>query len=122
VSIDALVTGHLVRDPVTRVGKSGNSFTTALLRATTGEEQQTLVSVIAFQEAGEKLSRLKSGDVAAVVGSAKLSSWEKAGETRHGLSVTVSSILSAYDVKRRRGTDEKPRQQAETEFDDSLNF
>jgi single-stranded DNA-binding protein len=106
--IDALISGRLVRDPMTRTGQSGKPFTTALLRCDTGEEEQTLVSVIAFQEAGEKLGRLKAGDAVAVAGSAKLSSWEKDGETRHGLSVTASSVLSAYDVKRRRGGEEKP--------------
>jgi single-stranded DNA-binding protein len=123
--LDVLVSGRLVRDPVTRTGQSGKPFTTALLRVDTGEEDQTLVSIIAFQEAAEKLARLKAGDAVAVAGSAKLSSWEKDGETRHGLSVTASAVLSAYDVKRRRGTDEKDKPAARTsdpQFNDEIPF
>jgi single-stranded DNA-binding protein len=103
--LDVLISGKLIRDPVSRTGQSGKPFTTALLRCDTGEEEQTLVSVIAFNEVSERLSRLKAGDGVAIVGSAKLSSWEKDGETKHGLSVTASSVLSAFDVKRRRGNE-----------------
>ena len=123
--LDVLVSGKLVRDPVTRTGQSGKPFTTGLLRVDVGEEEQMLVSVIAFQEAGEKLGRLKSGDAVSVAGSAKLSSWEKDGETRHGLSVTASSVLSAYDVRRRRGSEgakDKPAQAPDAELDDEIPF
>ena len=105
--IDVLLSGRLVRDPVTRTGKSGKDFTTALLRCDVGEEDPVIVSVIAFGGVVEKLGRLKAGDAVSIAGSAKLSSWEKDGETRHGLSVTASAVLSAYDAKRRRGGDAK---------------
>ena len=123
--LDVLVSGKLVRDPVTRTGQSGKPFTTCLLRVDVGEEEQMLVSVIAFQEVGEKLGRLKSGDAVSVAGSAKLSSWEKDGETRHGLSVTASSVLSAYDVRRRRGSEgakDKPARASDAELDDEIPF
>jgi single-stranded DNA-binding protein len=127
--LDVLVSGKLIKDPVIRTGQSGKPFTTALLRVDTGEEEQTLVSVIAFQEAAEKLARLKAGDAVAIAGSAKLSSWEKDGETKHGLSVTASAVLSAYDVKRRRGNEapsdttgkDKPATAA-PDLDDPLPF
>jgi hypothetical protein len=51
-----------------------------------------------------------------MTGSAKLSSWEKNGEQQHGLSITAQGILTAYDVKKRRGdTDTKaaPNQRQE---------
>ena len=79
----------------------------------------------ARQEAAEKLARLKAGDAVAIAGSAKLTSWEKDGETKHGLSVTASAVLSAYDVKRRRGneTKDKPGPPAvEAGFDDEIPF
>jgi single-stranded DNA-binding protein len=124
--IDVLVSGKLIRDPVTRTGQSGKPFTTALLRCDTGEEEQTLVSVIAFQEAAEKLGHLKAGDAVAVAGAAKLSSWEKDGETKHGLAVTASAVLSAYDVRKRRGSEtakDKPAvRDSGPELDDEIPF
>jgi single-stranded DNA-binding protein len=124
--IDALISGRLVKDPQTRIGQSGKPFTTALLRVATGDEEQTLVSVIAFQEQAEKLGRLKSGDSVSVAGSAKLTEWVKGGETKHGLSVTASAILSAYDVKKRRGstdtTTAPPQRAANGDFDDRMEF
>ncbi|MEI7870105.1 MAG: hypothetical protein WCI11_19655, partial [Candidatus Methylumidiphilus sp.] len=44
------------------------------------------------------------GDALTVTGALKPSTWaDKAtGETKHGLNVTVSACLSAYDVKKRR--------------------
>jgi single-stranded DNA-binding protein len=123
--LDVLISGRLARDPVSRVGSSGKPFTTALLRCDTGEEQQMLVNVISFGEASEKLSKLKAGDAVSVAGPAKLSSWEKDGETRHGLSVTASSVLSAYDVRRRRGSEgakDKPARSLDAALDDEIPF
>jgi single-stranded DNA-binding protein len=119
--LDVLLSGKLIKDPVIRTGASGRSFTTALVRCDTGEEESTLVSVIAFQEAGEKLGRLKSGDGVSIAGSAKLSSWVKDGETKYGLSVTASAVLSAYDVRKRRGGDEK-KPAREEELNDAIPF
>ena len=124
--LDVLVSGKLIREPVTRTGQSGKPFTTALVRCDVGEEEQMLVSVIAFQEAGEKLGRLRAGDAIAIAGSAKLSSWEKDGETKHGLSVTASAVLSAYDVRKRRGNEtakDKPAvRDSGPELDDEIPF
>jgi single-strand DNA-binding protein len=105
--LEILTSGKLVRDPQTRTGKSGNPFTTALLRVPTGgkEGEAVIVNVIAFGEASDRLGRLGSGDAVSIAGSATLSEWadKTTGELKHGLSVTASAILSAYDVQRRRG-------------------
>ena len=101
--LDVLISGKLVRDPVTRTGKSGHPFTTALVRVPVDKEEAVLANVIAFGEAGERLGRLKAGDSVSLCGTAKLSEWEKDGEAKHGLSVTASAILTAYDVQKRRG-------------------
>ena len=103
--LDVLVSGKLFRDPQVRMGQSGKPFTTALIRVPVENgEESMLVSTIAFGEVGEKLGQLKSGDAVSLAGSAKLSSWEKDGELKHGLSVTASAILSVHDARKRRET------------------
>jgi single-strand DNA-binding protein len=69
-----------------------------------------------------------------VVGSLKPSTWtdKTSGEERHGLNVTVQACLSAYDVKKRRGsTDNTPQAKPSQNggqaghgqgFDDDLEF
>lgn len=91
--LEALITGKLLRDPQTRTGQSGKPFTTALVRVPTEREESMLANVIAFGDAGERLGRLKAGDAVSMAGSAKLSEWEKDGQTNHGLSVTATAIL-----------------------------
>lgn len=139
--LDVLISGKLFRDPQVRIGQSGKPFTTALVRVPVENgEESMLVSTIAFGEVGERLGRLKSGDPVSLTGSAKLSSWEKDGELKHGLSVTASGILSVHDTReardarKRRETrepqsrpapPEPPRGReisAEPDFDDEIPF
>jgi single-strand DNA-binding protein len=102
--LDVLIGGRLVRDPQVRTGQGGKSFTTALVRVPVGQgEESLLASVIAFQAVAERLARLRAGDAVSLTGSARLSSWEKDGETHHGLAVTASALLTAYDARKRRG-------------------
>jgi single-stranded DNA-binding protein len=102
--LEVLMSGRLIRDPATRTGPSGKPFTTALLRVQTdGNDGEGMVaSCIAFGETGERLGRLRAGDAASVSGPARLTQWQKDGETRHGLNVTVQAVLSAYDARSRR--------------------
>jgi single-stranded DNA-binding protein len=101
--LEVLMSGKLLRDPVTRTGASGKPFTTALLRVPTEKDESLVASVIAFGDTAERLGRLRAGDAVSVSGSAKLSEWTKDGETHHGLSVTAATILTAYDARKRRG-------------------
>lgn len=108
--LEVLISGRLLRDPQTRTGKSGQSFTTALVRVSVGQggEESLIASVIAFQGEAEKLARLRAGDALSVSGSAKCSTWQKDGEARTGLDVTATGILSAYETRKRRGATEQP--------------
>jgi single-stranded DNA-binding protein len=110
--IDALITGKLIRDPMAKTGQSGKAYCNFLLSVPTGDEQPVIVSGIAFGETAERIGNLKKGDALTVTGTLKPSSWtdKTTGETKTGLSITVSSCLSAYDVAKRR---KKPDSQAD---------
>lgn len=113
--IDALISGKLIRDPTLKTGQSGKPFCTFLLSVPTSSDEPTIVSGIAFADVAEKIAWLRKGDAVSVTGSLSPSEWidKNSGETRHGLSVTVSAALSAYDIKKRRGhTDSKPAESA----------
>lgn len=55
-----------------------------------------------FSTAVAALLALQRGDALAVAGRAKLSSWEKNGEQKHGLSVTAERVLSPYMLDKKR--------------------
>lgn len=48
------------------------------------------------------LLALQRGDSVAIAGRAKLSTWEKDGEQKHGLSVTADRVMSAYAAGKQR--------------------
>lgn len=136
--IDALISGKLIRDPQLKTGQSGKPFCNFLLSVPVGDGDPTIVSGIAFGEVAERIAKLGKGDAVSVTGSLSPSTWtdKTTGETKHGLNVTVSAALSAYDVKKRRGNGEgKPtgsappsQQQAPSgysdypEYDDPVPF
>jgi single-strand DNA-binding protein len=124
--IDALISGKLIKAPELKTGQSGKHYTQFLLSVSVGEDKPVIVSGMAFTETAEKIAKLDKGDALSVVGSLKPSEWpDKAtGALKHGLSITVSSALSAYDIKKRRPVTEnlsKPVIQARP-FDDPLPF
>lgn len=45
---------------------------------------------------------LSRGDSVAIAGRAKLSSWQKDGEEKHGLSVVADRVMSAYAAGKQR--------------------
>jgi single-stranded DNA-binding protein len=103
--IDALITGKLIRDPVLKTGPSGKHYCNFLLSVPTGDVEPVIVSGMAFADAAERIGKLMKGDALSVAGALKPSEWtdKTTGELKHGLNVTVSAALSAYDVKKRRG-------------------
>ncbi|EIC30577.1 MULTISPECIES: single-stranded DNA-binding protein [Methylomicrobium] len=106
--IDALITGKLLRDPVLKTGPSGKPYCSFLLSVPTGDGEPVIVSGIAFADVAERIGKLAKGDAASVAGSLKPSEWtdKTTGELKHGLNVTVSAALTAYDIKKRRGNGE----------------
>lgn len=62
-----------------------------------------LVSVIAFAaDTVAALLALQRGDSCAIAGRAKLTSWEKDGEQKHGLSVVADKVLTVYAAGKQR--------------------
>lgn len=101
--LTVLASGTLVRDPQQRTSAAGKAFATALMRCPAEDAEPTLLSLIAFSEAAVRaLLALQQGDALAVAGRAKLTSWERDGEQRHGLSVVADQVLTAYHVEKRR--------------------
>ncbi len=102
--IEALITGKLIRDPVTAAGKSGKQFTRFMLSAHIKDGEPAFISGIAFEAVADRIARLHKGDALAVVGELSPSAWtDRDGVERHGLNVVASAALSAYDAKKRRG-------------------
>jgi single-stranded DNA-binding protein len=101
--LSVLASGTLTRDPVERTSAAGKPYCTALVRVPCEGEDALLCSVIAFKpDAVRALLALAAGESVAIAGRAKLSSWDKAGETKHGLSVVADAVLSVYVVDKRR--------------------
>ncbi len=102
--IDALISGKLIQTPQLKTGKSGNPYTNFLLSVHIGEEKPVVISGIGFAEIAEKIAKMGKGDALAVTGSLKPSQWEdkNSGETKHGLSITVSNSLSVYEIAKRK--------------------
>jgi single-stranded DNA-binding protein len=103
--IDALISGKLIRDPVLKTGSSGKPYCNFML-SVSADDERVIVSGMAFGGVAERIGKLNKGDALSVTGSLKPSEWtdKTTGETKHGLNVTVSAALSAYDVKKRRGS------------------
>jgi len=100
-----LIGGKLVAgDPEVRTGKNGQPYTTAKFAAVQDDGERVLVSVIAFNEAGEKLARLKKADDIVCSGRASVSAWldKTTGEPKAGVRIVAEHILSQYELAGRR--------------------
>jgi single-stranded DNA-binding protein len=101
--LSVLATGTLVSDPRRRTTAAGKAFATALLRVPSEDADAMLVSIIAFDaDAVAALLALAKGDACAISGRGKLTSWDKAGEEKHGLSVVADKVLTVYQAGKLR--------------------
>lgn len=98
-----LASGTLVADPRRRTSATGKDYATASLRVPAEDADPMLVSVIAFNaDAVAAILALQRGDSCAIAGRAKLTSWGKDGEQRHGVSVTADRVLTVYAAGKAR--------------------
>ena len=105
---NVLITGKLTKMPKLALGKNGAPYCTAALRVPVqgnreDEPDHLFASAIAFGADAEKLGRLETGDIVSLSGNARLSHWEKDGRTQTGVNVTVNGVLTAYQIRQKRG-------------------
>lgn len=79
------------------------------MRAAGDDSETVWCSLIAFDAgAVEAMANLTTGDTIAVAGHASLSTWtSKDGGHKAGLKITVSKIMSVYEIGKRRGEPSK---------------
>jgi single-stranded DNA-binding protein len=101
--LNVLAQGVLVSDPRERTSAAGKAFATGLLRVPAEDGEAALVSVIAFApDAVAALLALAKGDSVAIAGRAKLTSWTKDNQERHGVSVVADRVLTVYAAGKAR--------------------
>lgn len=101
--LSVLCSGTLVSDPRERTTAAGKAYATGQMRVPAEDAEATLVSVIAFAaDAVTGLLALAKGDALAIAGRAKLTSWEKGAEEKHGMSVVADRVLSVYAAGKTR--------------------
>lgn len=111
--IRALVSGTLHGDPQTRTSRGGQPFTTARMKADSGDGNTTWCSLIAFGQEGERLATLKAGAAISVSGRAKVTAWAgKSGEPAGGLDLTVDEVAA---LRGRPKPQQDRRQAADTD-------
>lgn len=129
--LDTLISGKLIKQPELKTSKNGSQYTPFMLSVSTGDTENILVSGVAFGSVAERITQLTKGDALAVTGALKPTEWQDktTGETRHGLSVTVSGVLSVYDISKKRKTETNTTQQDNPSYgnnpmpyDDALGF
>ncbi len=110
--LSALITGTIASDPKHGTSASGTVWSNCIVRCPCGqnkegEAESAFVQLAAFGSHAQALARLGKGDSVSATGSMKPSEYQaKDGTTRHGLSLTATAILSAYQVRQRRGDDQ----------------
>jgi single-stranded DNA-binding protein len=107
--LDALISGKLVRDTELKTSAGGTAYTQFMLSVSYGEPQAMVITGVGFGEVAERIAKLSKGDSLAVIGSLKPSEWQDktTGETKHGMNITASSMLSVYDFQKKRKDDEQ---------------
>ena len=106
--LSALASGTLVRDPKSGTSASGTKWANTTIRANVGQSREcdaetAFITVVCFGDVADRLAKLDKGDAISVQGTIKTTTYEKDGETRHGLEIVANGILSAYDIRKKRG-------------------
>jgi len=100
MSIDALISGRLVKDPEAKVSAGGKSY--ALMIVKSGED---FIRCLLFAEDLTPFLKLGRGDPVALVGSLTPSLYERSGVQQIGLSALCSRAISPVAKIARPKTD-----------------
>jgi single-strand DNA-binding protein len=110
--LSGLIAGTLASTPKSGTSASGTRWANTLVRVPCGtnregEAETAFVSLACFGSDAEALGRLDKGDSITAQGQLKPTEYTgKDGSTRHGLSLSAAHLLTAYQVKRKRGDDQ----------------
>jgi single-stranded DNA-binding protein len=110
--LSGLIAGTLASTPKSGTSASGTKWANTLVRVPCGtnregEAETAFVSLACFGSDADALGRLDKGDSITAQGQLKPTEYTgKDGSTRHGLSLSAAHLLTAYQVKRKRGDDQ----------------
>lgn len=105
--IAAMVSGTLAGDPLERASAKGTRYATASVRCSVGTES-IFIGVAAFDDdVIARLMRLSKGSPITAAGKLELNAWtDREGRERRDWRLTASEILSPYQAKKRRSSEE----------------
>jgi single-strand DNA-binding protein len=110
--LSALISGQLATDPKHGTSQTGTTWSSCVVRVPcgqnkeTGDQESAFVQLACFGSHAEALARLGKGDSISAQGQLKPTVYQKDGQERHGLSLTATAILTAYQIKKKRGDDQ----------------
>jgi single-stranded DNA-binding protein len=109
--LSALISGTIASDPKHGKSASGTVWSNCVVRVPCGQNKEgeaetAFVQLAAFGSHAEALARLGKGDSISAQGQLKPTVYQKDGQERHGLSLTATAILTAYQIKKKRGDDQ----------------
>lgn len=113
--ITSLISGKLIADPRSGQSANGNGWCRVTVACPVqggkeGEPDSIVATVIAFGDEARKLEKLTKGDSISAVGSSRLSHWERNGETRTGLDIVATQVMTPYLIKQKRNHDKDDTQ------------
>ena len=133
--LTGLLAGTIASQPKSGISASGTKWANCVIRCPVGQNKEgeaetAFVSLACFGSDADALAKLDKGDPVTAQGQIKPTVYTKDGEERHGLSMTAGHLLTAYMVRKKRGTPDdqaqprssQPRQQGRYDFADEVSF